>query len=325
MPKELTHWHIAKSVLSRDIPSSIIGIIRQRPQLYYLGAIAYDIPFYDLSKSAKTGIKYIGDQLHGAKGENTLVPLIAMLEKILTQKNPETFLGFILGMLSHYVADSTFHPLIFYFSGNYYDNDSRKRSKAVFRHHFLETAIDLWLEATETLDYPPNLFKLGRDAGVDGSQALDLISDYFSETNNKPCKRHLKSAWRNHRFFYTAFSFSIPRQILSIYRRFGHPKVEEKEALFYTQSLNLAFLESRFTWKHPVTGESYNTGFRELYEAGIQKSATIFCRLGTCSIRDWPGILRNLDPLSLDSGIAGVSVSQMKFFSEEPIEHKLRL
>lgn len=325
MPKELTHWHIAKSILSREIPGSAAEIIRQRPQLYYLGAIAHDTPFYDLSKSAKTGIKYIGDQLHGANGENTLDPLIALLKKVLTKKPPETFLGFILGMLTHYVADSTFHPLIFYLSGNYYDNNRHKRSKAVFRHHLLETAIDLWLEAKETMIYPASLLKLAGEAGDDGRQALDLIAGHYSGTISKSGKQLFKSAWRNHRFFHTAFRFSIPRRILSIYRHLGHPEAEEKEALFYTQALNLAFLDSRFAWKHPVTGESKHTGFKELYEASIQQSAAIFGNLGTCPIRDWPGVLRSLEPLSLDSGIAFAPVSQMKFFSEESIEDKLSL
>ncbi|HWQ72367.1 MAG TPA: zinc dependent phospholipase C family protein [Desulfitobacteriaceae bacterium] len=324
MPKELTHWHIAGSVLSGDIPASLKEIIRQRPQLYFLGAIAHDTPFYDLSK-AKTGIKYLGDQLHGAQGENTLDPLIAILEKALAQKPPETLLGFILGMLTHYVADSTFHPLIFYLSGNYYDNNYQKRSQAVFRHHLLETAIDLWLEAKEPTGYPVNLFRLAREAGAGGRQALDLAAACFFGVNSKSAKRHYKSAWRNHRLFHTAFSFSIPRKILSIYRHFGHPEAQEKEALFYTQALNPAFLDSRFTWKHPVTGENKHTGFRELYEASIQKSTVIFRSLGTRPVRDWPGILRSLEPLSLDSGLAGVPVSGMKFFSEEPIEDKLRL
>jgi hypothetical protein len=325
LPKELTHWHIAKSILSGEIPGLIVEIIRQRPQLYYLGAIAHDIPFYDLSKSTRTGIKYIGDQLHGANGENTLAPLIAILEKVITKKPPETFLGFILGMLTHYVADSTFHPLIFYLCGNYYDNDYQKRSKAVFRHHLLETAIDLWLEASEAIGYPANILRLAREAGANGSQALDLIANYYSGTNGKPGNRYFKSAWRNHRFFHTVFSFSIPKRILSIYRHFGHPEAEEKEALFYTQDLNLAFLESRFAWKHPVTGENNLNTFRDLYEASIQKATAIFCRLGSCPARDWPMILRSLDPLSLDSGIAFVPVSQMNFFSEETIEVKLRL
>lgn len=329
MPKELTHWHIAKSIHSGEIPGSIAEIICQKPQLYYLGAIAHDIPFYDLSKSTKTSIKYIGDQLHGAEGENTLVPIIAMLEKALLKKPPEALLAFFLGMLTHYTADSTFHPLIFYLSGNYYDNDYQQRSKAVFRHHLLETALDLWLEANEAIDYPTGLSKLAREAGDDGRQALDLIAGYYSGTKDQPRKRlvrrHYKLAWLNHRFFHKAFRYRVPYRIISVYRHLGHPEAAELEALFYTQVLNLAYLESRFHWKHPVTGESKLTAFRELFEESVQKSAAIFCRLGTCPAEDWPGILRSLDPLSLDSGLAGVPVSRMKFFSKEPIEGKLRL
>ncbi|MHB8124173.1 MAG: zinc dependent phospholipase C family protein [Desulfitobacteriaceae bacterium] len=325
MPKELTHWHIAKRTLTMEIPHQIAEIINHKPQLYYLGAIAHDIPFYDLSEPSETSIQHIGDQLHGANGENTLIPLIDMLEKTFAQKHTEFLLSFILGMLTHYVADSTFHPMIYYLSGNYYAEDSTVRSKAVYRHRLLETAIDLWLEAEEPMGYPVNLAKLSREAGRNGSEALTLLVSHYSFDSNKPIKQHFKSAWRNHRLLQAAFSWSIPWRILSTYRRFGHPGAEKHEALFYPQPLNLTFFQTKLDWIHPVTGENYTNTFGELYEASVQKLATIFCQLGSSQTQDWASILRNLEPLSLDSGMPYVPVSQMEFFFAEPIERKLRL
>jgi len=325
LPKELTHWHIAKRILNMEIPNQILTIINQKPQLYYLGAIAQDIPFYDLSEPTETSIQHIGNQLHGVNGENTLVPLIDMIGEVLAQKQTEFLLSYILGMLTHYVADSTFHPMVYYLSGNYFAEDPTERSKAVFRHRLLETAIDVWLETEEPIDSPFSLSKLSREAGHDGSEALTLLVSHYSFNGNKLIKQHFKSAWRNHRFLQAAFSWSIPWRILSTYRRFGHPGVEKQEALFYPQPLNLTFFQTMLEWKHPVTGENKTSTFREQYEASIQQLATIFCQLGSCPTQDWASVLRSLEPLSLDSGMPYVPVSQMKFFLEEPIERKLRL
>ena len=308
-----------------EIPSQIITIISQKPQLYYLGAIAQDIPFYDLSQPTETSIQHIANQLHGVNGENTLIPLIDLLEKAFEHKHTEALLSFILGMLTHYVADSTFHPMVYYLSGNYFDEDPTERSKAVFRHRLLETAIDLWLEAEEPMDYPLSLARLSREAGHDGTEALALLVSHYSFNENELIKQHFKSAWRTHRFLQTAFSWSIPWRILSIYRRFGHPGVEKHEALFYPQPLNLTFFQTIFAWKQPVTGENKSSTFGELYKTSVQQVVNLFCQLGSCQTRDWANILRNIEPLSLDTGMSYIPVSQMKFFFEGAIERKLRL
>lgn len=325
MPKELTHWHVAHRVLHSVPPGRIRDIIAGYPHHYYLGAIAHDIPFYDLSQPKETSIERLGEQLHGVNGENTLVPVSNMMEQALTQADRQSLLSFLLGMLTHYIADSSFHPLVYYLTGNYYDSDENSQAKAVFRHRLLETAIDLWLETEEPLDYPRNLAALWRRVGPSGAPSLALIVDQYQVNGDHSTAAHFRTAWRTHRFLQAAFKRSVPWRILSFYRRFGHPKVEKHEALFYPQPLDLSMLNAAINWQHPVTGIAGHTTLGELYTESNDRAVELFNRLAEHPISKWPLILQRLEPLSLDSGLPYVPVAAMKYFLNEPIEYKLRI
>ena len=228
-------------------------------------------------------------------------------------------------MLTHFVADSTFHPMVYYMSGNYFAEDPGEREKAVSRHRLFETAIDLWLDSADPLDYPSDLMYLWRKTGKAGQEAFEMIVRQFAHLDNKERRARFTKAWRNYRFLQTAFSWSTPWRVLAFYRRFGHPSVEKYEALFYPQSLNLSFFDSSLEWLHPVTGAPHSMTLQELYEASVEKVITLFDRLNTQSIENWPRLLRALPPLSLDSGLPYSGVSQMKYFCTEPIEQHLRV
>ena len=323
MPKELTHWHIARDALQRGVPVKVGEIIASNPALYYFGAVAHDIGFYDLSRPFEDRIGSVANQLHGVDGENTLVPLSETMETALCQNNKQALLAFLLGMLTHFVADSTFHPMVYYMSGNYFAEDPGDRGKAVFRHRLLETAIDLWLELVDPLEYPSDLIHLWREAGETGRQAFKLFVEHFADPGDKRIRTHFRKAWRNHRFLQTAFSWSTPWRVLSLYRRLGHPSIEKLEALFYPQPLNLSFFDTNLDWLHPVTGEQNNMTLQELYDLSVNKVISLFEQLGAQSIENWPLLLRAFPPLSLDSGLSYVPVIQMKYFRTEPIEHRL--
>ncbi len=325
MPKELTHWHIAHAALRRGVTTQVRKIINCNPAMYYFGAIAHDIAFYDLSKPTEANLERRANQLHGVNGENTLEPIIEMMERALSQNHQDTQLAFLLGMLTHFVADSTFHPMVYYMSGNYFAVDAEEREKAVFRHRLLETAIDRWLEVADPIDYPLNLMDLWRDTGKAGRQAFELLEGYCAKLGDKHSLAHFEKAWRNYRLLQTAFRWSTPRRILAFYGRLGHPWVEKYEALFYTQPLNLAFFDANLDWLHPVTGELHQMTWHKLYDISVEKVISMFDLLNSEAIEQWPQLLSELQPLSLDSGLPLVPVTQMKYFRTEPIEQRLRV
>jgi len=322
VPKELTHWHIASDAMQKVTSGQVAEIIDGNLALYYLGAIAHDIGFYDFSKPSEMNLENVANQLHGMAGENTLVPLIEMMETALSQNHKYTQLALLLGMLTHYIADTSFHPMAYYMSGNYFAEDPEEREKAVFRHRLLETAIDQWLESVDPLEYPLDLIHLWRETGEAGREAFELLVEHYDYLGGK--KTHFKKAWRNYRLLQNAFTWSIPWCIIAFYRRIGHPTVEKFEALFYSQPLNLLLFDSNLEWLHPVTGAPTVMTLKELYDESVEKVITLFERLNTHAIEKWPSLLRELQPLSLDSGLPYVPVSQMKYFRTDPIEHHLR-
>ncbi len=324
MPKELTHWHIAREALQRGVPVMVGEIIASHPALYYIGAIAHDIGFYDFSKPSEASLERVANQLHGVDGENTLVPLSGMMDTALSQNNSQALFAFLLGMLTHFVVDSTFHPMVYYMSGNYFAEDPLERSKAVFRHRLMETAIDLWLETANPIEYPSDLIHLGHEAGETGRHAFKLLVGYYAY-GDKEIMGNFEKAWRNHRFLQTAFSWSVPWRVLALYRRLGHPSVEKLEALFYPQPLDLTFFDAKLDWIHPVTGEANKMTLEQLYDLSVTKVIALFEQLGTQSRENWPLLLRRLPPVSLDSGLCYVPVSHMKYFWTEPIEQRLRV
>ncbi len=325
MPKELTHWHIAREALRRAGTTQVGKIIACNPALYYIGAVAHDIGFYDFSKPAETNLEQMANQLHGVDGENTLEPVIKIMEMALSQNSKHTQLAFLLGMLSHFVADSIFHPMVYYMSGNYFANDLEEREKAVFRHRLFETAIDLWIDTVDPLEDSSDLIHFWRETGEAGQEAFQMIVENFTYLGDKSIRVHFKKAWRNYRFLQTAFSWSTPWRVLDFYGDFGPLSVKKYEALFYAQPLNLSFFDSSFEWRHPVTGAPYKMTLIELFDESVKKVITLFERLNTQSIENWPFLLRELQPLSLDSGLPYVGVCQMKYFGTEPIEQQLRV
>ncbi|TGE34317.1 hypothetical protein [Desulfosporosinus sp. Sb-LF] len=64
---------------------------------------------------------------------------------------------------------------------------------------------------------------------------------------------------------------------------------------------------------------------KELCDLGVQKVCTLINQLGSQSMERWPSQLRELPPLSLDSGLPYVPVSQMHYYRTEPIEQHLRV
>ena len=61
-----------------------------------------------------------------------------------TAEQSEGLLLFVLGYLSHVALDTVMHPIVYYYSGNYYASDRREKLRAEARHRAIETVLDLY-------------------------------------------------------------------------------------------------------------------------------------------------------------------------------------
>ena len=133
--KENTHLYFAEKVFSRLENKTLKKILEKNFDYYILGSVFPDV-FYHNKKTAD-----ISQIIHG-RGRDKTNELIFDFLNFAKEKQDEKSLAFTLGYISHYVLDSQMHPVVYYFTGNYYDKDPIKRFGSMLRHRQLETFWD---------------------------------------------------------------------------------------------------------------------------------------------------------------------------------------
>ncbi len=172
MLKEITHCILAErdahtmaastNPRKKTIGQEIYFLFEKHPELLYFGSISPDIFFYDIKLPWEFGVKHRGlvwgDVIHGTDGENTLKHVFGMFHilqstelqqqltpgRALTHEEKNGLTLFVLGYLTHVALDTVMHPLVYYFSGNYYAHEHRERLRAEARHRAIETVLDLY-------------------------------------------------------------------------------------------------------------------------------------------------------------------------------------
>jgi hypothetical protein len=246
MPKENTHMFFAYELLEAFQEQEILRDISNYVNFYLFGSISPDIFFYSGTKE----LRAVSETLHGKTGKPTNIPILAMLEEAV---RPED-LAFILGYITHCALDITFHPVIYYLSGNYYDNDPEKKAHAVYLHRHLETCLDLDL---------PNPFRLHamiRTSQLKGLVYEKVICRDFAVTPRQVRQVLGKQILSN--FLFTSRAAYLVFMILS---RVGLTKDTAMSGLFYADTARGNRLPSLLSVKDIITGEERTTTVKELF------------------------------------------------------------
>lgn len=122
MPATYTHHLIAREAYTALSPALQTEI--QSLPLYFFGAQGADFCFFDRSLNPKT--KNFGSYLHREGGFSAFCTLKALAER------DAPILSYALGYITHYAADSTFHPYVYATAGN-----------SPLRHSRLENILDI--------------------------------------------------------------------------------------------------------------------------------------------------------------------------------------
>lgn len=320
MPKEITHWLVATKVLDNLHNSRLKAMVSRNRDYYLMGAVIYDSPYsYPGLTSKQKEFRKIANQLHGVNGENVLQPFQNLVTRAIAEPD-EKLLAFALGVFTHVVTDSVFHPMVYYFTGNYYSEDKHKQNQAVSNHRWLETRLDLWfldkLQDRVSLDK-----KFLRQIVGGTSDIASLLENFCREIPvNKPLEkgRTYKNSLTCHSFFQRLFFNGWLRLTLTLLLGKKHKLV----ALFYPAKISFKG-ELGFSYLHPITGEEIETSFLRLWEEACEKIE---------------GFIREIDELlnlleenelgldeffstiptrSLQTSMFGEKPSEMKFFSSD--------
>ncbi|MCE5274291.1 MAG: zinc dependent phospholipase C family protein [Deltaproteobacteria bacterium] len=214
MPKENTHLLFAYRVLEEFHETDILREVSSHLHTYLLGSIIPDTFYY----SGKKPIERISESFHGKTGNPTNTVILSVLDAARHPKD----IAFILGFITHCALDIAFHPVIYYLSGNYYDEVPWKRTQAVYMHRHLETCLDRDLKNTF------RIHRTIRSAFLKGLVFEDVVSRDF-HADIVEIRRSLRKQLLSNLFFTSRAAYRIAQ----VFTRFCLLKDSSYLGLFY--------------------------------------------------------------------------------------------
>jgi hypothetical protein len=144
LPKEITHWLVAKKVSEVARGTHWGDAVMHRPNALGFGAVFPDL-LYDLAGPLLISrYRSIAQAYHGAHGEDTNELPRSIAAIITTCPHGEALRAFLYGLVCHIQTDLTFHPLVYALTGNDEDDDPDRRSQSVKDHRRFECLMDLY-------------------------------------------------------------------------------------------------------------------------------------------------------------------------------------
>jgi len=321
MPKEITHWLIASQAVD-ELKGSVVGdLLASYPFCMRLGAVFHDALFYNPYGSHAKYFLTLADEFHGAGGEDTYRLVRDIFQSAKNSNNREPLLAFMVGVISHIQVDSSFHPLVYYVSGDYDNPDPIKRAKAVGSHRRFESLMDLYFcgGPSELNKYPlktylqrseappPDLFEHAL-AQIIASKGWPNLSDVMARAFN----------------LFSLVQRLSHNQTLSLVLygldRFSPDLLRELIALFYGPQLNkkMPMMSDPITYKNPVTGQESTQRLKEIFQIAVEKTVKICNTIESAIINNEPLPLHEPGP-SLAFGLTAVSKTDAKYFADEPL------
>jgi hypothetical protein len=315
MPKEITHWIIAeKAYRTLETNSGLKAIIKQYKNLYLSGAVIMDTPFYLLYGNGKDVMYKVAAQLH-----DNPINSVDFGARVIAQFPPqmtEAIIALLLGVITHIHADSSFHPMVYYFSGKK-DSANQKASKSAgYRHHKLETFLDLYFKETLQLKNRGLFSNVLDKIEMDKKLFLDVLSALYKMNMNID-RVHIEKSLLMHRRIQAMFDKNLPRMILQLLNTIPGLDFREYLSNFYPQHKPKAdslFL-APFSYRHPVTGENLQHSVTDLETHALEGILDMFHSIErNREVSSFVEGFRRLKGPNLYAGVAGRSESEMKYF-----------
>jgi hypothetical protein len=275
MPKEITHWAVARKAADRATDQHVRQIIKNNMSLYLAGAVMVDSPYYAFIGGDKNFFAKAGARLHGTGREN---PFTAVLQvpAAFNGKSADQALAFTLGALTHIIADTVFHPMVYYLTGDYDDPDTAKRKKAVTLHRLLETWMDVWFARSAQLENGGSLLRytIGARRGAKAFTALASSLFFGRGDMSAPARVAVVS----HSIIQASFKRRWIAQMAGFYGRMARRDMGEFTALFYPQMTARppSFFSEPIRYKNPFTGEALEESLEQMDQRATQACAEWF-------------------------------------------------
>ena len=275
MPKEITHWTLAeKAYQNIDADSALKKIIREYKNLYLAGAVIADTPFYQLYGRDGKIMNRLGRGIHD--NPDSYEP-VARVINAYAPCLPDDVLSLMLGFLSHIHADSTFHPLVYYFSGSSRRGDKKSRNSASVFHHTLEAYLDIYYTQEFRLENRGLFSQVSKNLEMEEERFLNVLLVLYSQERSISIS-HIKKALRAHANIQRLFDNNAVKVILEVLNRIPGTDMDVYRSSFYPlrkPEPGSIFLHP-FSYRHPVTGEKLQQSVKELETKAVRETLKIF-------------------------------------------------
>jgi len=300
MPKENTHLHFAYNLLEDFQGQTILKDVSEHLYHYFLGSIIPDTFYYGNSPS----LRRISETFHGKEGNLTNTTIIQVLEKAEDPKD----LAFILGYITHCALDITFHPVIYYLSGNYHDESPEKRAKAVYLHRHLETCLDQDIK---------NVLRINdiiRASYLNGLVFQKIISREFQVSMGK-----IKHSLRRQLAYNMLFTSKTAYRLARVAFGFGLFKDSAQLGLFYGDTEHGERIPAVIVVADLLDGHEITTTINQLFQEARVLAKTMMTAAYGYWIKtlDLDELLKAIPGVSLDTGRLGVSASSILYIRED--------
>jgi len=325
MPKEYAHWTLAEKVYRAiEYPDSK-SLIAENKSLYELGAVVPDTPFYSFLGRRAHEFLSSGWSLHGQDGENTFA-FISHLSRFYDLENEDNrnnpIWAFILGVITHIVADSQFHPFVYYFSGSPSFPDPKVSKKAHCRHRMIETYLDLHYMQISTLTHRGKLAAVLKNIGLEKAELITLLGCLFFSRYDYPPQAIKRSIWR-HKSIQSRFFSSQYVTILRAINRLPFIDLDDVIVLFYPKrrDMPIPFFHKPFRYLHPVTGDMSEQSIPDLEHGVVKICHGIFSDLENWRRGRSPDfLLEDLQGPSAYTGLPGSKSESMTHFNIQDVK-----
>jgi hypothetical protein len=252
MPKEITHWIVAREAASSlDAGTRTGAAVAACPAAFLLGAVAHDGPYYARGDKTKAAA---GDRLHGKGVDDAFESVKRILR---AEALPPAALAFSAGVLSHIAADTVFHPAVFYFTGFPGHPDTSVAGSYMYRHWGFESAMDLHFLSARGEGIELKLKALYERASTQGDPEglLRAVARFYATAGEEPSSEAadliLRQAGRTQGIF-----FNIALRALAGLLNAGRPgtNADTSAAFYRLRSPWNAFMEGDRPYRNPISG-----------------------------------------------------------------------
>ena len=281
MPKELTHFSLAeegRKKVEAALPQAA-ETLQQNFNLFMVGSIICDSAYYQFPLLSKyKNVSYLSEEIHLPTG-NLSVDFLTCLARADIYTNAGKGLSFLSGVVSHYIVDKAYHPLIMHLTGDYCNEGPKERKKAQSLHRFFESLLDLWV--MRRLGHP------GRDSlhAPDNKDInYEFLKPYltsFAEAavpgKGGDLSLHVsKCLYSNLKFeltMSTLYSNKRLRNVLIGINNIVNNSLSPYVSLFYPEEtlLKLPFFQESFIYKNPLTGDEIERSVEEITHHAVDE------------------------------------------------------